>query len=243
MSFDAIPAIDLRGGRVVRLRQGDYARETVFAEDPVALARSYADAGAAWLHVVDLDGARSGWFENLEAVAAIAGIPELRIQAGGGVRSVDDVQRLLDAGVARVVVGSVAVQAPEATVAWIRRFGPNRIVPALDTRFDGESWRLPVHGWTEAAAPRLDELARHYATAGAEWLLCTDISRDGMLQGFNLQLYERLRAWAPGLRILASGGARTLDDIHAARAAGVAGAVLGRALLEGAFTLREALAC
>lgn len=243
MNFEVIPAIDLRAGRVVRLRQGDYARETVFPHDPVALAGQYAADGAAWLHVVDLDGARSGKLTNLDTLAAIARLGALKVQAGGGVRSAVDLQRLFDAGVTRVVVGSVAVRHPELTAGWVREFGTDRIVLALDTRPDGGTWTLPVHGWTEDVGITLDALVLHYAQAGARHVLCTDISRDGMLGGFSLPLYRRLREWAPEIRMLASGGACSLDDICAVKATGVSGVVLGRALLEGAFSLRDALAC
>ena len=243
MSFQVIPAIDLRGGHVVRLRQGDYARETVFAEDPVALAQRYADEGAQWLHVVDLDGARSGRFENLAVVEAIIRASSLKIQAGGGVRSTDDLRRLYAAGAARVVVGSVAVRNPYATAIWISQFGADRVVLALDVRREAGAWRLPVHGWTEDSRVQLDTLATHYQRAGARHVLCTDIERDGMLDGFNLELYRDLHGFAPDFEIQASGGACSLDDIRKVRAAGVRGVVLGRALLERRFTLKDALKC
>lgn len=243
MSFQVIPAIDLRGGRVVRLRQGDYACETVFADDPVELARRYADAGAQWLHVVDLDGARSGRFENLAVIETIARTRLLKVQAGGGVRTTDDLRRLYAAGVARVVVGSLAVQNPCATAIWIKRFGPGRLALALDVRQTAGVWRMPVHGWTEESSVQLDTLARHYVRAGARHVLCTDISRDGTLEGVNLQLYRDLGRLAPGVDVLASGGACSLDDIRKAREAGVRGVVLGRALLERRFSLEDALKC
>jgi phosphoribosylformimino-5-aminoimidazole carboxamide ribotide isomerase len=243
MSFQVIPAIDLRGGRVVRLRQGDYARETVYAKDPVVLAQGYAEAGAGWLHVVDLDGARSGMFANLAVIEAIARNSTLKVQAGGGVRTTDDIRRLYAAGVARVVVGSVAVADPVATAIWIGEFGAERLVLALDARHQAGAWRLPVHGWREDSSVRLDALAAHYARAGARHVLCTDIDRDGMLSGFNLDLYRDLHALAPSLGIQASGGARSADDIRKARDAGAGAVVLGRALLDGRFTLREVLEC
>ena len=243
MSFQVIPAIDLRGGRVVRLRQGDYARETVFPDDPVELARSYADAGAQWLHVVDLDGARSGQFVNLAVIEAIARTGTLKVQAGGGVRNTDDLRRLYAAGVARAVIGSLAVQNPYATAIWISQFDPDRLVLALDVRRQTGAWRLPVHGWTEASCVQLDTLAAHYTRAGARHVLCTDIARDGMLGGFNLDLYRDLSGFAPHFRIQASGGACSLDDVRKVRAAGVSGVILGRALLERRFTLAEALEC
>jgi len=238
-----IPAIDLRAGRVVRLKQGDYAQETRYGFDACALAADYADAGATWLHLVDLDGARSGAFENLRVIEKIAAAERLAVQAGGGVREEDDVQRLLDAGVARVVVGSVAVRAPALVEKWIARHGEDRLCIALDTRCEDGIWRLPSAGWTQSEGATLDQLAPRYAVAGAKHLLCTDISRDGMLSGPNLDLYAQVQRIAPQLSLIASGGVRDLADVQALRAQGVAGVVLGRSLLEGKFTLAEAFAC
>lgn len=243
MSFEVIPAIDLRGGRVVRLQQGDYARETVFADDPVELAERYAREGAKWLHLVDLDGARSGRFENLAAIESICRIGSLQVQAGGGVRDGDDLRRLYTVGVTRVVVGSVAVRDPAAVAQWIGQYGADRLVLALDVRRRGKAWRLPVHGWTEDSGVELAALASRYAGAGARHVLCTDISRDGMLGGFNLELYRDLPELAPDFQVQASGGARSLDDIRAVRDAGASAVVLGRALLEGRFSLKDALQC
>jgi phosphoribosylformimino-5-aminoimidazole carboxamide ribotide isomerase len=240
---EIIPAIDLRAGGVVRLAQGDYARETRYPVEPVALARDYAAAGARWLHVVDLDGARAGALENLHTIEALAGTP-LHVQSGGGVRDEDGVRRLFDAGVARVVVGSVAVRDPENVEKWIARHGPERICVALDGRVDEDGrWTLPVKGWTESSEARLDELALRYARAGARHLLCTDIARDGMLSGPNLDLYAHLLQIVPGIAIQASGGVRNADDLRALRAAGAAAAILGRSLLEGRLTVDEALRC
>ena len=242
MNFTVIPAIDLRGGNVVRLRQGDYAQQTSYRVDPLALAHGYAAAGAAWLHVVDLDGARLGNFDNLRTIEALAG-GRLAVQAGGGVRNDDDVARLIDAGVSRVVVGSVAVRDPDRVTAWIARHGAERICVALDTRNEAGRWRLPSAGWTEHETATLDELAPRYAAAGAKHLLCTDIARDGMLAGPNVALYRHLRALAPGLHVQASGGVRDVADVRDVRAAGCAGVVLGRSLLEGQLTLADALSC
>lgn len=239
-----IPAIDLRAGRVVRLAQGDYARETRYAPGALEVAQAYAQAGATWLHVVDLDGARSGELENLRVIAAIAATAALRVQAGGGVREVADVERLFEAGVERVVVGSIAVREPSIVEAWLGRFGAERICIALDTRADESgSWTLPVRGWTEASPVGLDELAPRYASAGARHVLCTDIARDGMLSGPNLELYAHLRAAVPGLSIQASGGVRDVADLIALRASGAGGAIIGRSLLEGRITIEDALRC
>jgi phosphoribosylformimino-5-aminoimidazole carboxamide ribotide isomerase len=238
-----VPAIDLRAGRVVRLAQGDYDRQTDFAFDPVELAQRCADAGARWLHVVDLEGARSGSPENLHVIEAIARTP-LRVQAGGGVRTTEDVQRLFAAGVARVVVGSVAVRVPELVDAWLAEFGADRVCVALDARRDDAGiWRLPVRGWTEDSGRTLDEMALRHARAGVRHVLCTDIDRDGMLSGPNLDLYAHLRDVAPALQLQASGGIRSLADLCDLRERGAAAAILGRSLLEGRFTLEEALRC
>lgn len=242
MTFTAIPAIDLRGGRVVRLKQGDYAQETRYDYTPAELAARYLQAGARWLHMVDLDGARSGDLENLAAIETIAA-SGLQIQAGGGVRSEADVRRLFDAGVARVVVGSVAMREPELVGQWVLAFGADRLTIALDTRWHEGRWSLPSAGWTAMEAGQLDDLAPWYEGHGARHLLCTDIDRDGMLSGFNLELYRHLHALAPTLAIQASGGVRSIADIVAAREAGAEAVILGRALLEGRFTLEEALAC
>ena len=242
MNFAVIPAIDLRGGRVVRLKQGDYAQQTTYSDDPRAVARRYADAGARWLHLVDLDGARSGNLDNLAVIEAIAR-DGMQVQAGGGVREEADLQRLFDAGVARAVVGSVAIRDPERVAGWLGKHGAERLTLALDTRHVDGRWTLPSAGWIETEARTLDELAPWYAERGARHLLCTDIDRDGMLAGFNLDLYRHLAGSVPQLAVQASGGVRSLDDIRAARAAGARGVILGRALLEGRFTVVEALAC
>jgi phosphoribosylformimino-5-aminoimidazole carboxamide ribotide isomerase len=242
MSFDVIPAIDLREGRVVRLRQGDYAQQTTYASDPRELAGRYRRAGAHWLHLVDLDGARSGSLDNLVVIEAIAA-DGMQVQSGGGVRDEQDLRRLFDAGVRRVVLGSVAIRDPEQVARWLAAYGSERITIALDTRRIGDRWALPSAGWTETETRTLDELAPWYAAHGARHLLCTDIERDGMLAGFNLALYRHLADSVPQLAVQASGGVRSLDDIRAARAAGARGVILGRALLEARFTLEEALAC
>ena len=242
-SFTLYPAIDVRHGRIVRLAQGDYAQETHYGDDPLALARSYAGQGARWLHLVDLDAARAGGFTLSQLVRRIADETGLQVQTGGGVRSREDVQRILDAGAARVVIGSLAVREADAVCDWIAEFGSDRITVALDTRQDREgTWRLPVHGWTETAAGTLQEMARRYAERGLAHLLCTDITRDGMMTGPNLSLYQLLAAEVPALSLQASGGVRDLADGVAARARGCAGIVLGRSLLEGRLQLPQALA-
>lgn len=244
MSFTVYPAIDIRDGRVVRLAQGDYRRETRYEADPVALSTAYASAGAGWLHLVDLDAARDGGYTLSALLARIATETGLRVQTGGGVRSVEDVERLLAGGAGRVVVGSVAIAMRARVAGWIDRFGADRIVVALDARCgeDG-TWRPASHGWTQPADDRLEDLVRFYADAGLRHLLSTDIARDGMASGPNLELYRLLRHWAPGLQVQASGGVRGAADVAAVRALGCAGVVLGKSLLDGTLDLRDALRC
>ncbi len=244
MSFTVYPALDIRNGLVVRLLQGDYAQQTTYGDDPLPRAQAFAAAGAHWMHLVDLDAAKAGGYTLAPLLAQIAANTSLKVQTGGGVRGRDDVARILDAGASRVVIGSLAVREPEQVLAWLQEFGADRLTIALDTRQDGDGvWRLPVHGWTETADVTLDALATRYAQAGMQHLLCTDIARDGMLSGPNIALYAHLSKLLPGVAVQASGGVRDVADVAAAKAAGCAGAVLGKALLEGRLRLEEALAC
>ncbi len=237
-----IPAIDLRSGRVVRLAQGDYARETRYQADPVSLASTYLEAGAQWLHVVDLDGARAGGLHNLAAIESVAATG-INVQCGGGVRQRADIDALFSRGVSRVVVGSIAIRDPEKVEKWISVYGIDRICIALDTRLVDGEWTLPSAGWTQSESVRLDELASRYAAAGARHLLSTDIDRDGMMLGPNVDLYRSLREIVPEMRIQASGGIRDKADISGLISVGVAGVILGRTLLEGRIDIADALAC
>lgn len=244
MSFTVYPALDIREGRVVRLLQGDYAQQTTYGDDPLPRAKAFAAAGASWMHLVDLDAARAGGYTLAPLLSAIASESGLKVQTGGGIRRRDDVARLLDAGAARVVVGSVSVREPETVIGWLQTFGAERLTIALDARqADDGRWLLPVHGWTETADVTLDVLAQRYAQAGMRHLLCTDIARDGMLSGPNIDLYRHLSTLLPGVAVQASGGVRSAADVADAKAVGCGGAILGKALLEGRMTLQEALAC
>jgi phosphoribosylformimino-5-aminoimidazole carboxamide ribotide isomerase len=232
--IELYPAIDLLGGRVVRLRQGDYADETVYGDDPVSVARGFAEAGATWVHVVDLDAARSGDPVNRPVVAAIAAAlaGSANVQTGGGVRSVDDARELADAGVARVVMGSAAVSDP-ALVARASDLVP--VAVGLDHR-NGE---LAVHGWTEGSGLMLDEAFALFPTAAA--FVITDIGRDGMLVGPDIVGLTRSAATA-GAPVIASGGVSSLADVLAlARIENLSGIITGKAVYEGRFTVVEAL--
>lgn len=235
MMVDLYPAIDLRGGRVVRLTKGDYDAETVYGDDPVAVAESFADAGAPWVHVVDLDAARSGDPVNRPVVAAIAAALGGRasLQNGGGVRTIDDARALADAGVSRVVMGSAAVQDP-SLVAEAGTIVP--VAVGLDHR-DGE---LAVHGWTEGSGVRLETALGMFATAAA--FVITDISRDGMLTGPDVGGLAAAVA-ATSVPVIASGGVSSVDDVVALAAIpGLGGIITGKAIYEGRFTVSQALA-
>jgi phosphoribosylformimino-5-aminoimidazole carboxamide ribotide isomerase len=237
-----IPAIDLREGRVVRLRQGDFAQMRAFEHDPLLLAQRYRASGADWLHLVDLDGARAARPMQLALVARIAA-SDLRVQAGGGVRTREDVQRLLGAGVARVVVGSVAVRAPDEFAGWLREFGAECLCLAMDLHFgiDGR-WRPAVDAWQATGEVDYAILLQRFAEAGLRHVLTTDVAHDGMAAGPNLALYRELAARWPSFEWIASGGVRDIADVDALRGTGVAACVAGTALLDGTLALEE-LAC
>jgi len=241
--FTIYPAIDIREGRVVRLHKGDYDKETRYPTEPLAVARDYAEGGARWLHLVDLDAARAGGYTLTPLLSEIVAETSLQVQTGGGVRAKEDVEALLAAGAARVVVGSLAVREPETVAAWIEEFGADRITVALDTRTgeDG-SWVLPTSGWTSDSETDLAVLLSHYARSGLAHALCTDIGRDGTMSGPNLNLYTFLTRAVPDVAVQASGGTRHAADVRSVRKLGCAGVILGKALLEGRLSIDEAIA-
>lgn len=237
--MDLYPAIDLRGGKCVRLVEGDFGRETIYGDDPVAVARSFAAAGTRWIHVVDLDAARSGDPVNRPVVAAITSAvsPDgVAVQTGGGVRSIDDAASLFDAGVARVVIGTAAVENP-ALVGQVAGRWPGRVAVGLDHR----SGEVRLRGWTEGAGRSVRDLVPEAVAAGASAVIVTDISRDGLLTGPDVQGLSQLTS-ETGAPIIASGGVSSLDDLLALSSIpGLAGAIAGRAIYEGRFGVAEAL--
>jgi phosphoribosylformimino-5-aminoimidazole carboxamide ribotide isomerase len=232
------PAIDLKGGACVRLRQGEMAQATVYAEDPAAQARAWEEAGFGALHVVDLDGAFAGESRNGEAVRAILAAVSIPVQLGGGIRSLAAIEAWLAAGVSRVILGSAAAKNPALTREACRAF-PGRIVLGIDAR-DG---RVATEGWAETGTLSAVELAGRYRDAGAAAIVFTDIGRDGMLAGINLAATEAIARAVP-IPVIASGGAASVEDVRAVRAspAGIAGMILGRALYDGRIAPAEALA-
>jgi phosphoribosylformimino-5-aminoimidazole carboxamide ribotide isomerase len=235
------PAIDLRDGACVRLMHGRFDEVTRYDDAPVARLAAFVAAGAAWVHVVDLDGAQAGRAVQHALIGRLARSAEVRIQSGGGVRSREDVAALLDAGVARVVVGSQAVTAPGAVADWLAEFGAERIALALDVNVKDGVPVPALKGWTEAAAVTLWQALDRFPEGTARHLLVTDVGRDGALTGPNLELLAEIVQRRPDLDVQASGGVAETSDLTAAREAGCAGAIVGRAIYERRFTVEQAL--
>jgi phosphoribosylformimino-5-aminoimidazole carboxamide ribotide isomerase len=233
--MEIIPAIDIRDGRCVRLYQGDYTQETVFSDDPVAMARRWQDEGAKRLHIVDLDGAREGHPVNDTVVAAIAHDVSIPCQVGGGIRGVEAVDRYLDAGLDRVILGSVAVEQPSVLEAALARHAESVIVG-----IDARNGRIALHGWRERSSAKAEKLAQRLAALGIQRFIYTDISRDGTLRGPNFAATARLTKCVP-VPVIASGGVATLDHIRRLQKTGVEGVILGRALYTGALSLKDVL--
>lgn len=230
-----LPAIDLYGGKAVRLKKGDYNEMTVYREDPVDLAAEMEAQGAEWIHIVDLEGAKSGLAPNLPIAAEIARVTGLRVEYGGGLRSLEILERCLDGGVSRAILGTAAVTDPELLSAAVTRWG-EKIAAGADIK-DG---RIAIKGWLETAEEDLEAFLDRMSAMGVQTAICTDISRDGMLRGTNRELYASL-AGRKGPRLVASGGVSSLEDIRALRDMGLYGAILGKAYYTGAVDLREGI--
>ena len=238
--MELIPAIDLKDGRCVRLFQGDFAAETVYSNEPAAVLDHYVSLGACRVHVVDLDGARDGHQGNREIVTNLASQRRARLQVGGGLRTLDRVKDLLSRGVERVVIGSVAVTAPDEVMQWMTQVDPKRIVLAFDVRIDDAGTpMLTTHGWQQTSDTVLWKAVERFMKAGLGHVLCTDISRDGALTGPNCELYAEAVRRFPELQWQASGGVSSADDLHALRDCGVAAVISGKAMLEKRISPEE----
>jgi phosphoribosylformimino-5-aminoimidazole carboxamide ribotide isomerase len=233
--MEILPAIDLRGGKCVRLIQGDYGRETVFGDDPVAIARHWEEQGATRLHVVDLEGAKEGHPCQLDTVAAIAHGVSIPVEMGGGIRTVRIAREVLAAGLERVILGSAALE--PAVAAEFASALPGRVVGGIDAR-DG---LVAVRGWLDTTQVRAVDLARELVALGLEWIVYTDIGRDGMLRGANVEAMQSMVEAVPQAKVIASGGVTTVGDIRALRKAGAAAAIVGMALYTGKLKLEDAL--
>lgn len=230
-----IPAIDIFDGKCVRLREGDFSTRRVYEKDPMRAAMRFAEAGARWLHVVDLEGAKEGRVVNWIELSAIMSLDNIAVQAGGGVRTIEDVSRLISAGARRIIIGSVAVREPALFEEWIKRFGPERFCVAVDIK--GGS--LVSSGWQTREETPVDEVVRRMQALGVKAFLCTDVERDGTLSGPNIALYKKLASDFPNLEWIASGGVSTADDLTALEETKVAGVVVGKALYEGTIGVDE----
>ena len=234
-----LPAIDILDGRAVRLAKGDYAQVTVYNDDPVDQARKFESQGATWIHVVDLDGARTGVPENIAIVERIVRETSLSVEVGGGIRTLKTLERLADIGAARMVLGTALVNDPDLARAAVERVGGDRLTAGIDAK-GGE---VAVSGWIEGSGVAACDLAREMGKAGFKHIVYTDIARDGMQTGIDVAAYRHV-AEVAGFPVVASGGISTLDDIRALAAVGegaIEGAITGRALYEGNFTLVQAL--
>ena len=230
-----LPAIDLYAGKAVRLKKGDYAEMTVYREDPVTLAAEMEAQGAEWIHIVDLEGAKSGLAPNLPIAREIARTTGLKVEYGGGLRSLEVLERCMDGGVSRAILGTAAVTDPDLLAAAVARWG-EKIAAGADIR----EGKIAIKGWLETAEEGLEPFLDRMLAVGVHTAICTDISRDGMLKGTNRELYASL-ADRSGPRLVASGGVSSLEDIRALRALGLYGAILGKAYYTGAVDLREGI--
>ncbi|WP_227318934.1 1-(5-phosphoribosyl)-5-[(5-phosphoribosylamino)methylideneamino]imidazole-4-carboxamide isomerase [Cedecea davisae] len=239
-----IPALDLIDGKVVRLHQGDYGQQRDYGSDPLPRLQDYQAQGAQVLHLVDLTGAKDPAARQIPLLQKLLAGVTVPVQVGGGVRTEQDVEALLEAGAARVVVGSTAVKSPELVQGWFKRFGADALVLALDVRIDAAgNKQVAVSGWQETSGTTLEQLVEQFLPFGLKHVLCTDISRDGTLAGSNVELYQEVCARFPQVAFQASGGIGDIDDIAALRDSGVKGVIVGRALLEGKFNVTEAISC
>jgi phosphoribosylformimino-5-aminoimidazole carboxamide ribotide isomerase len=238
--MELIPAIDLKEGRCVRLFKGDFDAETVYANEPATILERYRSLGARRVHVVDLDGARDGEQPNRQIIVKLAAAKVARLQVGGGLRTLERVRDLLDAGVERAVIGSTAVTSPDEVMSWLTQVDPKKIVLAFDVRLsESGDPLLTTHGWVKTTELVLWKAVERYLKAGVTQVLCTDISRDGALTGPNLELYADAVRRFPEIQWQASGGVSTANDLHALRAVGVAAVISGKAMLENRITPEE----
>ncbi|BFU59601.1 MULTISPECIES: 1-(5-phosphoribosyl)-5-[(5-phosphoribosylamino)methylideneamino]imidazole-4-carboxamide isomerase [Rodentibacter] len=239
-----IPALDLIDGQVVRLHQGDYGKQTNYSSNPTALFADYVAQGAKQLHLVDLTGAKDPTKRQTKLIGKIIRATNCPVQVGGGIRTEQDVADLLAVGANRVVIGSTAVKQPEIVKGWFEKYGAEKFVLALDVNINEQGEKLiAISGWQENSGVSLEALIKDFQTVGLQHVLCTDISKDGTLSGSNVALYREICAEFPEVAFQSSGGIGSLDDVNALKGTGVAGVIIGRALLEGKFDVKGAIEC
>jgi phosphoribosylformimino-5-aminoimidazole carboxamide ribotide isomerase len=235
MTLTIYPAIDMRGGNCVRLLQGDYDKETIYGDSPFDMAKRFAADGAEWIHMVDLDGAKDGHRVNDSFVIETARQLNVKVQIGGGIRSEEDILHYLEKGITRVIIGSIAVSNPEFAIEMIQKYGKQIVVG-----IDAKNGYVATHGWLTTSEVKAVELSKRFADAGAETFIFTDIATDGTLSGPNIAAVCEM-AEVTGKTVIASGGVSSLADLRALHTEGVKGAIVGKALYENRFTLKEAL--
>jgi phosphoribosylformimino-5-aminoimidazole carboxamide ribotide isomerase len=236
------PALDIMNHKVVRLTQGDFSSAKIYANDPVAVAREFAAAGASFLHLIDLEGAKIGAPTITDIISQITRATDLRVQVGGGLRTLKVVKSLFDIGVDRIIIGSLAIRYPDGAVEYMKAFGPERITIALDcVQCDSDDPVVAINGWQTQSPVSLWDLLDYYVKFGVGRVLCTDIQRDGMNQGCNYNLYKRILARFPDLNIQASGGIASIAEIRNLTQLGLESCILGKSLYEGKVALRDAL--
>ncbi len=235
MTIELIPAIDIIDGKCVRLTKGDYARKTVYNEDPVAQAKEFEQLGFKRLHVVDLDGAKSKHIVNDRVLRAITTETRLTVDFGGGIKTDEDIEKAFEAGAAMVTAGSIAVTHPELFADWLKRYGAERMILGADVR----NGKVSINGWKEDSQEDLLPFLKHYVEAGVKHVLCTEISKDGTLEGPALPLYREIMAHYPALHLIASGGVSSSSDIQQLDAAGIPAVVFGKAWYEGKIDINE----
>lgn len=239
MKIEIIPAIDIIGGQCVRLTQGDYNQKTTYGADPVEIARSYEAIGIRRLHVVDLDGAKAAAPKNLDTLRKITTATRLDVQYGGGIKSGEALEAVLNAGANRAICGSIAITAPERFEEWLSVYGPGHIILGADTR----AGKVAINGWLESSETDVQTIIRRFEAGGLRQVICTDISRDGMLTGPNFDLYSTLQTEFPQVDITVSGGISSLDDLVKLNDMGLRSVIVGKAIYEGRITLKDLERC
>ena len=230
-----LPAIDIIDGKCVRLSQGDYAQKKIYNESPVDVAKSFEDAGLRYLHLVDLDGAKAGKVINWKVVEAIKSQTSLQVDFGGGIKTEQEAEQLFQLGVSQINLGSVAVKNKDMVFGWIVKFGSDKIILSADVQNE----KIAIHGWQQDSGILILDFIREYEKKNIRYITCTDIQTDGMLEGPNVDLYLKLVKNFPSLKIVASGGVSSMDDLKKLKTSGVDGVIIGKAIYEGKVTLKE----
>ncbi|WP_210464949.1 1-(5-phosphoribosyl)-5-[(5-phosphoribosylamino)methylideneamino]imidazole-4-carboxamide isomerase [Rufibacter roseolus] len=233
--MDIIPAIDLIGGQCVRLTEGDFSQQTTYHTDPVEVAKQFEGLGLRRLHLVDLDGARAKQPVNLPVLERIASQTKLHIDYGGGLQSSEAIRQAFDAGAKQITAGSIAVREPQTVEAWLKEYGADRIIVGADFKDN----RIAINAWAEQSELTLESFLASFAEKGGKTFICTDVSKDGKLQGSSIEVYQRLLEQFPTLQFIASGGVTTIEEVHQLRKAGLHGAIIGKAIYEGTISLED----